>query len=176
MLRIASTLGALTLAMAASAPSQAAERATARLADAQGAELGTVTFTPLAADGVLLSVDLQNVPPGTHGFHIHGAGVCDGPGGFQSAGGHYNPSGNAHGWNAAEGPHAGDLPNINVPESGTLAFELFAPNVSLDEADENTLLGEAGTAILIHAMVDDYVSDPAGMAGDRIACGVIEAQ
>ncbi|WGF86837.1 superoxide dismutase family protein [Marinivivus vitaminiproducens] len=176
MLRTATALGALALATVAIFPSHAAERATARLADPQGGDLGTVTLMPLAAGGVLLSAELRNVPPGTHGFHIHGTGQCDGAGGFESAGGHFNPSDNAHGWNNADGPHAGDLPNIHVPEGGALDIELFVPDVSLDEADENTLLGESGTAILIHAMADDYASDPSGMAGDRIACGVIEAE
>jgi Cu-Zn family superoxide dismutase len=35
------------------------------------------------------------------------------------------------------------------------------------------LLDKDGSAIVIHEGADDYVSDPAGHAGDRIACGVI---
>jgi Cu-Zn family superoxide dismutase len=44
--------------------------------------------------------------------------------------------------------------------------------VSLDEG-ANSLLHEAGTALVIHEKADDYKTDPAGNAGNRIACGVI---
>jgi Cu-Zn family superoxide dismutase len=36
------------------------------------------------------------------------------------------------------------------------------------------VFGPNGTALVIHAGKDDYKSDPAGNAGDRIACGVIQ--
>ena len=66
------------------------------------------------------------------------------------------------------GPHAGDMPNIHVPESGELHIEVLNQMVSLDG-----LLGGEGTAIVAHQKGDDYVSNPAGDAGPRIACGVI---
>jgi len=36
-----------------------------------------------------------------------------------------------------------------------------------------SLFDEDGAAIVIHEGPDDYVTDPAGAAGPRIACGVI---
>ena len=70
-----------------------------------------------------------------------------------------------------EGPHAGDMPNLHVPEGGKLKIEVLNPTVTLSA--ESALLDEDGSAVVIHAVADDYQTDPAGNAGDRIACGVI---
>ena len=121
--------------------------------------------------GVLIQLDLNHFPPGTHAFHIHEIGTCDPPA-FTSAGGHFNPSGKKHGILNPEGKHAGDLPNIHVPESGALTIETLATQVNLKEGD-NRLFDENGSALVIHAGPDDYHTDPAGDAGARIACGVI---
>lgn len=121
--------------------------------------------------GVFIRLQLSNGTPGTHAFHIHEIGKCDPPD-FTSAGGHFNPSGKKHGILNPEGKHGGDLPNIHVPESGTLTVETVATQVSLKEGD-NKLFDENGSALVIHAGPDDYHTDPAGDAGKRIACGVI---
>jgi Cu-Zn family superoxide dismutase len=71
----------------------------------------------------------------------------------------------------AEGPHAGDMPNLHVPESGNLVVEVLDDLVTLDVA--HALLDADGSALVIHAGADDYQTDPAGNAGDRIACGVV---
>ncbi|BDG30876.1 hypothetical protein PthBH41_05880 [Parageobacillus thermoglucosidasius] len=73
-----------------------------------------------------------------------------------------------------EGAHAGDLPNIIVKEDGTVNTELTAPNVTLKEGKKGTLLTKDGTAIVIHAGKDDGMTQPAGDAGERIACGEIK--
>ena len=70
-----------------------------------------------------------------------------------------------------EGPHAGDMPNLHVPADGKLQIEVLNPTVTLSE--EAALLDADGSAIVIHAGADDYKTDPAGNAGDRIACGVV---
>src|SRR5690606_10623045 len=117
-------------------------------------------------------------------LHIHQNGECDPAGGFESAGGHFNPPGAEHGYLAAQGPHAGDLPNQLVGEDGKLEASLFAPMAAV-AADANASPGEgrfviAGgdtkTAIVLHEKADDYASQPSGDAGGRIACGVIEVQ
>lgn len=145
--------------------------ATATMMGADGAEHGTVTLeqTP---NGVLLTAELTGVPAGVHGFHVHETGACEPP--FQSAGGHFNPTDANHGFLDEGGPHAGDMPNIHVPEPGDLMIEVLNPMISLNEGDEGYLMDEDGSAILIHAGGDDYRTDPAGDSGDRIACGVIE--
>jgi superoxide dismutase, Cu-Zn family len=45
---------------------------------------------------------------------------------------------------------------------------------ALEQGKPNSVFGPNGTAIVIHAGVDDYKTDPAGNAGGRIACGVIK--
>lgn len=68
----------------------------------------------------------------------------------------------------------GDLPNIEVGKEGTVHVELINERVTLEQGKENSLLGDDGTTIIIHSGADDYKSQPAGNAGERIACGVVE--
>lgn len=170
--RRALTAGFLASALVAAAvlapAAQAApgDKASAALADAAGQAVGTVELLEVA-NGTLLTARLQNLPQGAHAFHVHATGACEPP--FTSAGGHYNPGGAKHGLDAAGGPHAGDMPNIHVPASGSLTVEVF--NAGLDLSD--SLFDADGAAIVIHEGADDYTSDPAGNAGPRIACGVI---
>jgi Cu-Zn family superoxide dismutase len=63
----------LTASLAAAllaAPAFAADKASAVLKDAQGAELGNATLTATPG-GVLISLDLTALPAGDHAFHIH---------------------------------------------------------------------------------------------------------
>ena len=150
-------------------PAVFAETARAVLKDANGKQVGNVTLTELP-HGVLIKTDLFNILPGIHAFHIHSVGECKPP--FKSAGGHFNPEGKAHGLLNGKGPHAGDLPNIYVGTDGKLTFEVIADKVTLKKG-MNSLHDKDGSAIVIHAGADDYVSDPAGNAGPRIACGII---
>lgn len=124
------------------------------------------------AEGVVIKLEASDLPPGTHGFHIHEAGKCEAPT-FESAGGHFNPTNANHGFDDEKGPHAGDLPNLEVGEDGTVDIEVVAENVTLLADEPNSLLGPEGTALVIHAEADDGKSQPAGNAGDRIVCGVI---
>ena len=148
----------------------AAASARATLRDAQGKTFGEATLRESSA-GVLLKVDLQGVPAGTHAFHIHAVGRCDPPD-FMSAGGHFNPAMMKHGLMATGGPHAGDMPNVYVGADGKLSFEVLDTNVSLASGPKS-LFDADGSAIVLHATGDDYTTDPAGNAGGRIACGVI---
>jgi Cu-Zn family superoxide dismutase len=123
-------------------------------------------------NGVLITVNLRDLPPGEHGFHVHEKGTCLPP--FDSAGGHFNPTHKAHGFEDAKGPHAGDLPNLVVPESGTVKAELFTDRITLDPGKPDSVIDQDGSALVIHAGADDYRTNPAGDSGARIACGVIE--
>jgi Cu-Zn family superoxide dismutase len=118
----------------------------------------------------LITLELTAAPPGTHGFHIHTVGKCEPPE-FESAGGHFNPDKAKHGYLNNDGPHAGDMPNVHVPDSGKLTVEVLNPLVTLGA--ESALLDEDGSSLMLHADPDDYQTDPAGHAGGRIACGVI---
>lgn len=139
--------------------------------DQKGQTIGTATLieTP---NGVLIRAEAANLPAGLHGFHIHEVGRCDGQAGFESAGGHYNPTGSQHGYWQQAGPHAGDMPNQTVEDDGKLLAEVFNPNVSF--SGQAPLFDQDGSSLVIHAMADDYRSQPSGAAGDRIACGVIQ--
>jgi Cu-Zn family superoxide dismutase len=148
-----------------------AETAKAVLKDKSGKEVGTVDLVQ-TPHGVLLKLSVKGVPAGEHAFHVHAVGKCEPP--FTSAGGHFNPGGKKHGMEAADGPHAGDMPNLHVPASGELAVEVANPAISLVKGQPNSVFDADGSAVIIHAAADDYKTDPTGNAGDRIACGVIE--
>jgi len=150
----------------ASHVASAAEQATAAMMNANGDSVGTVALSE-TPQGTLLHAKLENLPAGAHAFHVHAVGVCEPP--FKSAGGHFNPTNAKHGIESAEGMHVGDMPNIHVPDSGALEIEVLNTQLHLDAS----LFDEDGAAIVIHEGPDDYVSDPAGAAGARIACGVI---
>jgi Cu-Zn family superoxide dismutase len=173
LLPSAAAVLALT-AIGASSASDAAESAGGVMLNRDGKDVGRVNLTPLAAGGVHLVATASGLPPGIHAFHIHETGECDADGGFEAAGGHYNPGGSEHGWDVAEGAHAGDMPNIHVPQSGDLALEYFLTAVSLEEDAPATLFDDDGSAVVIHQGADDYSSQPSGAAGDRIVCAVIE--
>ena len=149
-----------------------AGRAEAILLDSVGRRVGVATFVE-REDGVSIGVSVTGLPAGKHGLHIHETGICDAPS-FESAGGHFAPDSRQHGSEAAGGPHAGDLPNLDVGEHGTGRLGTHSDRVTLDDGDNSLLEGD-GTALVVHAGPDDYRSQPSGNAGSRIACGVIEA-
>ncbi len=158
---------------------------TARLYTLRNDSIGSVTLreTP---NGTLLVLSANGLPAGVHGLHIHERGVCEPP--FESAGGHWNPSGVQHGYMDQKGPHAGDLPNLHVGPNGLAMVELFLPAVrigSLTQASASgatqgtgqgaplTLRDGDGASLVVHAQPDDYTTNPAGASGDRIACAVL---
>jgi len=166
-MRMTLTAMGLLAALALPGTAAAANMAEAMLTDADGNAVGAVVLTQLPG-GVSLHARLMGLPEGPHAFHVHAVGQCEAP--FKSAGGHYNPKGAKHGLASEHGAHAGDMPNIHVPASGMLEIEVFNARLALDD----NLFDADGAAIVIHAGPDDYNSDPAGAAGARIACGVIQ--
>lgn len=140
--------------------------AMSRLTDRDGLEVGAASFQA-APNGTLVRVAFVGVPPGPHALHIHETGSCQGD--FTSAGGHYNPTGAAHGYWHEGGPHVGDLPTVFIPQNGETTVSLFNERLRVDDQ----LLDSDGAAMVLHAKADDYRGQPAGNAGDRIACGEI---
>ncbi len=163
--------GLAVIVFAISSVAASAQTATAPLKNAQGQAVGSANLTQ-TPHGVLINVSVKGMPPGEHAFHVHAVGKCEPP--FTSAGGHFNPGGKKHGMLAAEGYHAGDMPNLHIPQSGDLTVEVVNANITLEKGKPNSVFGANGSAIVIHAGSDDYKSDPAGDAGARIACGVIQ--
>ncbi|NHN30649.1 superoxide dismutase family protein [Paenibacillus sp. S3N08] len=141
------------------------------IVNGSGAKTGTATLSAVA-DGVKIQVEVMGLTPGKHGIHIHQNGVCTGPD-FTSAGAHLNPTGKQHGFENPQGPHIGDLMNLEVGTDGTGKAELLNKMVTLSKDKANSLLKAGGTSLIIHEAADDYKTDPAGNSGARIACGAI---
>lgn len=164
------TVAAAALLAAAFAIPASAELANAQLKDGSGKALGDADLVQTQG-GVLIKLRLRGVPAGEHAFHIHAVGKCEAP--FESAGPHFNPGNHKHGMMSGEG-HAGDMPNLHVPQGGDLSIEVLNTAVTLDKGKPNSLFDSDGSSLIIHAKADDYKSDPSGDAGGRIACGVIQ--
>jgi Cu-Zn family superoxide dismutase len=159
----------LACASLVASTADAQRKASADIMDLTGKKVGEAILEQ-RDNGLQISASFTGLPPGPHAFHIHEVAKCDPP--FESAGGHFNPTGKQHGKDNPAGPHAGDLPNLEVPSSGGVKVELTVKDVSLDGGQAG-LLADAGAALVVHEGADDYKSDPAGNAGKRLACGVI---
>lgn len=151
-------------------PEQTPQTATAELQNADGEVVATATLEETEA-GVRIALEATGIPEGVHAFHIHETGQCTPPD-FASAGGHFNPTNAQHGLENPQGPHAGDMENFEVAADSTARFAVDNDRVTLAPGP-NSLFDADGSALVIHASADDNVTDPAGNAGDRIACGVI---
>ena len=145
------------------------ETAQAEIKDATGQVVGRATLrqTP---DGVRIQTTFSGLPVGAHGFHIHETGQCEPP--FTTAGGHFNPEPKQHGRENRMGRHAGDLPNLTVPENRRVLVDVVEPMVSL-RSGPNSLMDGDGSALVVHERRDDNQTDPDGNSGSRIACGII---
>ncbi len=154
------------------APADAPKTARAELKDSKGNSVGRAYLNQVD-NGVMITLEGHDLPPGVHAFHIHENGKADPPD-FKSAGGHFNPMHKQHGKANPEGAHAGDLPNITVKEDGSVRVETVAVGVTLGGDGKNSLLKPGGTSLVIHSEPDDNKTDPSGNAGARIACGVIK--
>ena len=165
------------LALAACASDGGLESAPA-LSDAR-AEIrnagGTVVATAAAVEevgGLRVRIEAAGLAPGVYGVHVHTVGRCDPPG-FDSAGPHWNPTARQHGAQNPQGPHLGDLPNLQAGTDGAGSVEFTITGARLT-GGSNAMLDADGSAILVHAGPDDYRTDPSGNSGARIACGVFE--
>lgn len=127
---------------------------------------GLVTFYNTVG-GVIVRTEISGLPESTDfckktifAFHIHSGNSCqknqNEP--FASASGHYNPNNCPHPY------HAGDMPPLFGVKGK--AFSAFL-------TDRFTIPEILNKTIIVHAKPDDFLSQPAGNAGERIACGII---
>lgn len=141
--------------------------------DANGTRVGVAAFGEDAAGMVHVRMLVHGLAPGLHGVHVHGVGSCVAPS-FASAGGHFNPGARHHGLENPQGPHAGDLPNMNVDAAGNADYRATTQRITLTPG-AMSVFDTDGSALVIHAGPDDNMSDPAGNSGARVACGVIRS-
>jgi len=169
---MAATALALVLLSRASAAGEALRaHAHADLVDLHGQAAGQAEFSQ-TTHGVLVEFDLKGLPPGGHGVHIHGSGMCEPGKHFASAGPHFALEPRAHGYLARGGPHEGDLPNEFAASDGTLHASVITTAFTLGNG-EKSIFTRNGAALIIDARADDYETQPDGNSGGRIACGVI---
>ena len=129
--------------------------------------MGTAMFSGMPG-AVSVTINVTGAPDGQHGVHIHETGNCDTPDAM-SAGAHWNPTMQMHGAPGAMA-HLGDLGNLTVTGgTGTLT----ATN-AMWAIGTGTPMDVIGKAVVVHAMPDDLMMQPAGNAGARIGCGVIQ--
>ena len=144
------------------------------LVNSSGQSVGSVRAWQTAG-GVSFRIDATGLPHGVHGLHVHAVGRCDPPD-FASAGPHWNPASRKHGMNNPAGPHAGDLPNVEVAANGVLGTTVTLPGATLvgGASAAGALIDADGAALVLHGQADDYVTDPSGNSGPRIACAVLQ--
>jgi len=146
---------------------------TQAILNADGEALGSLMLEDLGKGGTKVTVTVAGVSPGPRAMHFHETGKCDAPD-FKSSGGHYNPTDAAHGHKMEDGPHAGDMMNIEIAADGTGTFIVTNERVSINgDHGLPALLDSDGTALILHAGQDDYQTQPTGAAGARIGCAVV---
>lgn len=133
---------------------------------------GNITFTE-KGNKVIMKAEIFGLSEGKHAIHIHETGDCSSADG-KSAGGHWNPTDENHGKWMANAFHIGDIGNLEADASGKATAEKETDLWCLNCDDEKKNI--IGKAIIIHAGVDDFNSQPSGAAGSRVGCGVIKIQ
>lgn len=154
------------------AASSAANRsvAVAQLQPTQGSKVsGSLQFTGQADGSVRVQGTVQGLAPNSeHGFHVHEKGDCSSPDGL-SAGGHFNPTGQAHGRFDAGAHHTGDLPSLRSDAQGTARVDFVSRGLALDQGPTSVV----GRGLIVHKDPDDFTTQPTGNSGARLACAVI---
>jgi Cu-Zn family superoxide dismutase len=164
---------AAVLFAALTAPAAAAKmHAVAKLIGLSGKPLGQADFTQTPR-GVLIEITVRGLTPGAHAILIHTTASCDPKKLFTSSGPPFTfEPPRPHGYLAKGGPRAGDLPQQFASSDGILRASLITNAFSLGNG-KKSIFDRDGASIIVHARGDDYLSQPDGNSGPRIACGTI---
>lgn len=130
---------------------------------------GTANFTQTGDMMVRMSLEVQGLTPGEHALHLHENGDCSAAD-ASSAGGHWNPTGAAHGKRGEGEFHAGDVINLTADANGNVSWSQEINGWTIGGSDSTNILNRG---IIIHEKLDDFTTQPTGAAGGRVACGVI---
>lgn len=130
---------------------------------------GTATFTEKKGK-VTFVAKISGLQPGIHAIHIHEKSDCSAADG-SSAGGHWNPTFKKHGKWGVEEHHKGDIGNFIADEKGNGTITLTTDEWCIGCEDETKNI--LGKGLIVHQGADDFVSQPAGNAGARVACSAI---
>jgi Cu-Zn family superoxide dismutase len=132
---------------------------------------GTATFIQKNNE-VTLVAKLAGLKPGEHAIHIHEKADCSAAD-AASAGGHWNPTFKKHGrWGDTE-CHKGDIGNFLADEKGNATITFKTDQWCINCEDETKDIINKG--LIVHEKPDDYVTQPTGAAGARVACsGIIK--
>ena len=171
-LAAAASVIALSGCASSSSTSPTKPQATAELQATRGNDVkGTVRFMQTSKDVVLVTAQITGLKPNTeHGFHIHEKGDCS-SGDGNSAGGHFNPTGSAHGKYGSGPHHGGDLPSLMADAAGVARVNTEVRGINLTDGDASNIVGRG---LIVHADPDDFTTQPTGNSGARLACAVIK--
>ena len=170
------TILAVAAPAAVAGGADGASHASAVLKNVDGDVVGWAKFTE-DSNGILhVNVHVRGLSEGLHGIHIHAKANCDSVAApFDGALGHHNPLGHVHGLDTATGGHAGDVPNLTVNGAGMGHLDATSDRATLS-GGPLSVFDANGSALVIHALTDDQVTNPTGGSGSRIACGSIVAE
>jgi Cu-Zn family superoxide dismutase len=159
----------VSLFLTACASYTAGPMATAKLEPTKGNSVsGSVRFTQ-HGDKVIVSGEVAGLAPNSeHGFHIHDKGDCSSGDGM-STGGHFNPTGKAHGAHEQSEHHAGDLVSLKADAAGVAKFSFESSSITVGDGPTDVL----GHGLIVHRDADDFKTQPTGNSGPRVACAVI---
>lgn len=145
--------------------------AVAMISSASGSTLsGEATFVDNGDGTVTFNLNVTGATPGEHALHLHQNGDCSADD-ATSAGGHWNPAETDHGKRMESAAfHAGDIDNMTVGADSTGSVSMVVNGWSVGGADSTNVVGRA---VIIHALADDFTSQPSGAAGARVGCGVV---
>jgi Cu-Zn family superoxide dismutase len=169
MIKSSLTVLATLLTVACASTTTGGRTANATLNPTTGNSVsGSVVFTQ-QGDAVQVAGEVRGLKPnGVHGFHIHEKGDCSSGDGM-GTGGHFNPTGTAHGAHNHGTHHAGDLVSLTADASGVARFSYLSSTIAVGTGAADII----GRGLIVHRDADDFATQPTGNSGPRVACAVI---